>query len=134
MTRGVLRSVAVPLLLLATSCEQQVDSVSPSRAETPTPEQLVGLAHCLTGQGFVMYGSITCSACRAQRKAFGPAFAHITEVECNPHATNTQAERCLQRKIQTTPTWIAEHDGQERKRLEGYQLLEDLAAFAGCPL
>jgi hypothetical protein len=38
----------------------------------------------------------------------------------------------LERKIKTTPTWIAEHNGDEVRRLEGYQLLKNLAAFAGC--
>jgi hypothetical protein len=94
----------------------------------------MALAQCLTAQGFVMYGSVTCSACRAQRKAFGPAFTHIKEIECNPHVPDTQAERCLAKNIKTTPTWIAEKDGQELKRLEGYQLLEDLASSTGCKL
>jgi len=134
MKDGVVLGATILLLLLTTSCERKTDSSSPTRVEAPSQEQLVALVQCLTAQGFVMYGSITCSACRAQRKAFGPAFAHITEVECNPHAANTQADRCVQRKIQTTPTWIAEKNGEEIKRLEGYQLLEDLASFAGCAL
>jgi hypothetical protein len=75
---------------------------------------------------------LTCSACRAQRKAFGTAFAYITEIECHPHAENTQADRCIEKKIRFTPTWIAEPNGQELKRLEGYQLLATLASFAGC--
>jgi len=90
------------------------------------------LARCMAEQGWVMYGSITCSGCRAQRKAFGEAFAHITEIECNPHIANNQVERCLDRKIGKMPTWILEKDGAEIKRIEGYQLLEDLAALTGC--
>lgn len=107
-------------------------SVGESYSGEPTQEELVVLARCLTDKGFVMYGSITCSACSAQRKAFGQAFAHIKEIECNPHAPNSQVQLCLKRKIRKTPTWIAEKDGKEVKRIEGYQLLEDLASFAGC--
>jgi hypothetical protein len=134
MKDGGILGAAVLLFLLTTSCGQKTDSGSSVHVEAPSQEQLATLARCLTAQGFVMYGSITCSACRAQRKAFGLAFAHITEVECNPHAANTQANRCVQRKIQTTPTWIAEKNGEEIKRLEGYQLIEALASFAGCAL
>ncbi len=103
-------------------------------AEEPTQAALEGLAVCLSGKGVVMYGSITCSACRAQRKAFGDAFSHIKEIECNPHAPNTHAELCIEKNIQKTPTWIMEKDGKETKRIEGYQLLEDLASFAGCAM
>jgi hypothetical protein len=97
--------------------------------DAATPEQL---AQCLDDKGWVMYGSFTCSACRAQRKAFGDAFALIKEIECNPTAKNSQAERCLEKKIRKMPTWIREQDGAELGRLEGYQLLEDLAAGASC--
>jgi len=95
-------------------------------------EELTTLALCLKEKGVVMYGSITCSGCRSQRKAFGDAFRHITEIECNPHIENTQAERCLEKKIRKTPTWVMEPNGQEIKRLVGYQLLEELALFADC--
>ena len=90
------------------------------------------LARCIAEQGWVMYGSITCSACRAQRKAFGEAFAHITEIECNPHIADNEVERCLDRKIGKIPTWILEREGVEIRRIENYQLLEDLAALTGC--
>lgn len=134
MKRGAKLCIVLLLSLFATSCEKKTGSGSESPPEALTQERLAALARCLTEQGFVMYGSITCSACRAQRKAFGPAFAHINEIECNPHVPDTQAERCLAKNLKTTPTWIAEKDGKELKRLEGYQLLEDLAAAAGCEL
>lgn len=120
------KAVLFAVLLLASGGE--------SYSQESTQEQLAALARCLTDKGFVMYGSITCSACAAQRKAFGQAFAHIREIECNPHALNSQVQLCLKRKIRKTPTWIAEKDGKEVKRIEGYQLLEDLASFAGCNL
>ncbi|MCP4320138.1 MAG: hypothetical protein GY789_30210 [Hyphomicrobiales bacterium] len=90
------------------------------------------LARCMAEKGWIMYGSFTCSACRAQRKAFGEAFSHITEIECNPHIAGNQVERCLDRKIRRTPTWLLEKDGVEIGRIENYQLLEDLVALTGC--
>lgn len=105
-----------------------------SRYEHPSQDELRRMARCLTNEGWIMYGSITCSGCRAQRKAFGDAFSEIIEVECNAYAPNSQAKRCLKRKIGPTPTWIMEKDGKEVKRIEGYQLIEDLALVTGCHL
>jgi hypothetical protein len=107
---------------------------NPSGNGDPTQEELVAFARCLTEKGWVMYGSFTCSACRAQRKAFGKAFSHIEEIECNPHAPNTQVDLCLEKKIGKTPTWILEKNEKETKRIEGYQLLENLAPKSGCEL
>ncbi len=134
MRREARLCAALLLALLVVSCEKKGDSGGKTRTEEPTQEAVAALARCLTKQGFVMYGSVTCSACRAQRKAFGAAFAYIKEIECNPHVPDTQVERCLEKKIKTTPTWIAEKDGEELRRLEGYRLLADLASAAGCEL
>ena len=111
-----------------------VVSVGACSDEGPTLDSKTELATCLTRNGWVMYGSITCSACRAQKKAFGDAFRHIKEIECNPTAPNTQVELCLEKKIGPTPTWVREVDGEELERIEGYQLLDDLAGRTGCPL
>jgi len=97
-----------------------------------TPEEKERLAVCLTENGWVMYGTSTCSGCRAQRKVFGEAFAHIKYVECDPYETNAEAERCLKCDIRKTPTWIQEVDGKEVQRLEMFQLLEYLVEASGC--
>jgi hypothetical protein len=101
-----------------------------SQPDIPTKQ--AQLANCLTEKGWVLYSSFTCSACRAQRKAFGKAFKDIKMVECNPNAPDNQVDLCLKKKIKKTPTWILEENGGEIKRLESYQLLEDLAASAEC--
>ena len=134
MKRGALLLAALLCCMFVSGCEKGDGTGDGARTKEPTQEALAGLAQCLREKGVVMYGSITCSACRAQRKAFGPAFSHIKEVECNPNAPNTQVERCMKKKIQKTPTWIMEKGGEEMKRSEGYQLLNDLASFAGCKL
>lgn len=127
-----MKKVSLLFILLSLFCS--VSCRGDRGAVEPTQEELEKFARCLTEQGLVMYGSITCSGCRAQRKAFGKAFAHITEIECNPHIENAQVDRCLAKKIEKTPTWIMESQGQEVKRLVGYQLLEDLSSFASCEL
>lgn len=100
----------------------------------PSVEARTQFAECLSENGWIMYGSTTCSACRAQRKAFGEAFHKITEVECNPNVPDNQVELCLKRDIGLTPTWINETGGQVQGRIESYQLLDDLARMTGCPL
>ncbi len=90
------------------------------------------LAKCLTEKGWVMYGTTNCSACIAQKKAFGDGWKYISYIECDPYEKNSNPELCLKRNINKTPTWILEVDGKEVKRLESYQILEDLVVHAGC--
>ncbi|MEN8261485.1 MAG: hypothetical protein ABFS02_13055 [Pseudomonadota bacterium] len=111
--------------------ERANNTVEP--ADLPA-ENVAALATCLRDKGWVMYSSFTCSACRAQRKAFGDSFALIAEVECNPYAPNAQVDRCVEKKILKTPTWIQEKDGAEMNRLVGRRRLEALAAKAQCVL
>lgn len=125
MKPALLMLVVLTVALWTTGCGRGDDA-------QPTPQQLEKLARCLTQKGWVMYGTSTCSGCRAQRKAFGDAWPHIAYVECDPHEPGSQVDRCLNNNIRTTPTWIQEVDGQEINRLERYQLLEDLARFADC--
>lgn len=127
--RGVACAASL-LLACAVGCDRDGSERDVSGALSP--EARSALARCLTENGWVMYSSITCSACRTQREAFGNASALIREIECNPHAQNTEVERCLARGIRKTPTWVQERDGSEVGRIEGYHVLEDLAAATGC--
>jgi len=134
MKVGAMVFAALVFSVAFSGCDKGDGGNAVSPPEEPTSDSRAKLATCLTDKGWVMYGSFTCSACRAQRKAFGEAFTHIKEIECNPHAPNTQVDLCLAKVIETTPTWIQEKGGEEIKRLEGYQLLEDLAPVASCDL
>ena len=106
----------------------------PSGREKTSSDQLETFARCLTEKGWVMYSSFTCSACRAQIKLFGQAVNQLKIIECNPHAQDTQVQRCLDKKIRYTPTWLIEKGDTEIKRYKGYKKLEDLASLAGCDL
>lgn len=105
-----------------------------SRNEEVSQERLAEFAQCITKRGWTMYSSFTCSVCRAQQKLFGGAYIHLNIVECNPHAADTKVERCLEKKIRFTPTWLMEENGTEIKRKKGYQKLQDLASMTGCTL
>lgn len=103
-----------------------------SRNQEASRDRLVAFAQCLTEKGWIMYSSITCSACRVQRELFGPAEAHLKIIECSPHAPDTQVQQCLDKRIRYTPTWLMEQNGTEIKRLKGYKKLEELASITGC--
>jgi hypothetical protein len=92
------------------------------------------LTTCMTENGVKMYGSITCSVCNRVRTYLGHAFENIDEIECNPRTPGNQAELCLEKKIEKTPTWIIEKNGEDIKREEGFMTAEQLAEFSGCSL
>jgi len=93
------------------------------------------LAKCLNEKEVSMYGSFTCGHCLQQKKDFGDSFKYIDYVECHPQGKNNQYDRCFEEvKIEGTPTWVMEKDGEEVKRLSGYKEPEVLADFFGCEL
>ncbi len=105
-----------------------------------TPEEVEGpglqddFAKCIGERDLKMYGSFKCSVCKSQRRMFGSSFKYVGEIECHPQGENPKTELCLEKKIEKTPTWILERDGQEIERLEGSQKLEILAELSGCKL
>jgi len=102
---------------------------------TPQPSgELDAFATCLSDAGLVMYGSVTCSHCQAQKAMFGDSFEFVGEVECHPRGPNPQTELCLEKGIELTPTWVLEKDGVEVDRLVGKQSLEKLSEVSGCSI
>lgn len=134
MIRRLLASTFAFLLFasLLSGCDEKEKTQAPGESAAPFTADTAHLAACLRDNGWVMYSSFTCSACRAQRKAFGAAFSAITEIECNPHAPNAEVARCVEKKILKTPTWIQEKAGIETNRLTGFQKLEVLAQHVEC--
>lgn len=125
MIKKVFSLFTVAILGLVLSCSSNtVDDTNNSKNAK--------LAICLTESGWTMYGTTNCSACVAQKKAFGEAWKYITYVNCDPHVKNSNPDLCLTKNIRKTPTWIMEVNGEEIKRLESYQLIEDLALSSGC--
>lgn len=106
-----------------------------SAEKVPGPWKFDTFAKCLTEKGMQMYGSVTCATCAKQRKLFGDSFQYITEIECNPRYPHPQTDRCIAKKIESTPTWILENpDQSEIKRMNpGFQSFVELAEFSGCP-
>lgn len=89
----------------------------------------IRLAKCLTDSGAQFFGAYTCSHCIKQKKLFGSsADDFLPYVECNPQAPNSNAQLCVEKNIESLPTWILK-DGT---RLTGYQALETLQQQTGC--
>lgn len=102
---------------------------------TPSVKQVVdrtAVAQCLDEKGVKMYGAYWCYNCKKQKKWFGDAFEHITEIECDPRGENAQAELCVEKRIEGTPTWIWDQDGEEVKRLTGAAPIDELAEYFEC--
>ena len=127
MKRTALLFTAAIVLLSLNSCAKRGGGIVEL-----TPERIEKLASCLTENGWIMYGKVGCSGCLAQEKGFGDSWSLIKYVECDPHEPGSEPERCLDRNIRKTPTWILEIDGKEVRRIESYQLIEDLARETGC--
>ena len=79
-----------------------------------------------------MYGSFRCGVCAKTRAMFDDSFQYINEIECHPQGENPQTERCIEKRIEGTPTWILEPEGKELKRHTGFLSVEELKEFAGC--
>ncbi len=92
------------------------------------------LAKCLTEKNVVMYSSFKCAVCAKVKDDFGDAFQEVPYVECHPQGENSQWQRCQQKQIEKTPTWIWEPQGIELKRHRGYLAPEEVAQFAGCSI
>src|SRR3989338_5920007 len=130
MREIVFAVIFLSMVILINGCSQAAEQ------ETPAVN-LDSFAQCLAEKNVKMYGSYVCSACLAQIKMFGGhegSFRHIDYIECHPRGPNPQTDLCLKRDIKKTPTWILEKDGNEIKRLEGFQVEESLAEFSGCSL
>ena len=87
----------------------------------------------LNQEGVVYYKSVKCNNCKRQEKLFGEYIKKLNSVECHPEGVNPQPELCLKKGIKKTPTFLIEEGGEEVKRLEGLQPLEDLAKWAEVP-
>ncbi|MCX6824373.1 MAG: hypothetical protein NT085_04585 [candidate division SR1 bacterium] len=90
--------------------------------QAPT-KNLDTFAQCLTDQGAIMYGEVTCQHCQKQKAMFGESFQKITYVECTK-----EFERCS--KLKGVPTW----EFKDGTQLEGLQELATLAAKTTCIL
>lgn len=98
--------------------------------QTTKPGPYDNLATCLKTKGVLFYGAFWCPHCQAQKAAFGNSAKLLPYVECSTPDGNGQTQICIDKGIQSYPTWIFP-DGA---RLTGAQDPAALAATTSCPL
>lgn len=93
------------------------------------PSKLDGFAQCLKASGAEFYGAFWCSHCKEQKDEFGTSAQYLPYVECS-NADNSQTQTCIDKKIESYPTWIFADGTKQTGKLP----LETLAEKTSCVL
>ena len=87
------------------------------------------LAQCLKDSGAEFYGAFWCAHCQDQKKDFGSSKKYLPYIECS-NPDNTQKQVCIDKKIESYPTWFF-RDGTT---MTGKLSLDTLAEKTQCVL
>jgi hypothetical protein len=124
----------IVILILGTIATVLIQSKSNS---TPSgPGKYDAFATCLKDKGLTFYGAFWCPHCQAQKKLFGSSAHLLPYVECSTPDANGQTQVCIDKKIQSYPTWeladgtIIPDDSTDGSGVK----LETLAAKSSCIL
>ena len=94
------------------------------------PGKLDRFAQCLKDKGAVFYGAYWCPHCQNQKKMVGSSESLLPYVECSTPDGKSQTKVCIDKKIESYPTW----EFADGSRLNGEIPLEQLATETGCTL
>ncbi len=98
--------------------------------QTQIPNAYTPFASCLKERGVLFYGAFWCPHCVEQKKMFGSAAKALPYVECSTPNGQGQIPLCVEKNIDTYPTWSFA-DGSMQK---GVLSFEALAEKSGCQL
>jgi thiol-disulfide isomerase/thioredoxin len=101
-----------------------------SNSTPPGPGKYDTFATCLKDKEAVFYGAFWCSHCQAQKKLFGSSAKLLPYVECSTADAAGQNKICLDKKIESYPTW----EFADGSRLNGEIPLQQLADKTSCLL
>jgi thiol-disulfide isomerase/thioredoxin len=87
-------------------------------------------AQCLKDSGTVFYGAFWCPHCKAQKALFGDAVKLLPYVECSTPDGQGQTPVCVEKKIESYPTWVFPNG----ERLSGEVSFANLSEKSGCAL
>lgn len=129
------------VLFVMSGNETPAGSASPSTAAATSlattsdlatsDNAVVQLAQCIKESGAVFYGAFWCPHCKRQKELFGKeAMAALAYVECSTPDGNAQTQACIDKKIESYPTW----EFKDGTRLTGEQTLAELAKKTSCAL
>jgi thiol-disulfide isomerase/thioredoxin len=123
----------IGLLILGTIAAVLLQSNSGSSAPA-APSKYQAFAQCLKDKGATFYGAFWCPHCQAQEASFGISRQDLEKIglytECSTPDANGQTQICIDKKIQSYPTWIFA-DGSI---LNGVVPLQQLADKTSCAL
>ena len=95
------------------------------------PGQLDGFVQCMKDKDVTFYGAFWCPHCQATKKQFGNSEKLLPYVECSTPDGKNQTQICIDKKIDTYPTWTRPTDDT---RISGEHTLQEIADFSGCKL
>lgn len=101
-----------------------------SNSTPPGPGEYDAFATCLKDKGSVFYGAFWCPHCQAEKKLFGSSAKLLPYVECSTADASAQTQACIDKKIESYPTW----EFADGSRLTGEIPLQQLADKTSCPL
>ena len=87
-------------------------------------------AICLKDKGAIFYGAFWCPHCQAQKKLFGSSTKLLPYVECSTADGNAQTQICIDKNVESYPTW----EFADGTRLNGEIPLTQLAEKTACVL
>ncbi len=99
-------------------------------ATPPGPGKLDTFATCLKDQGATFYGAFWCPHCKAQKALFGSSVKLLPYVECSTADASGQTQACIEKKVESYPTW----EFADGSRLTGEIPLSQLAEKTSCTL
>jgi thiol-disulfide isomerase/thioredoxin len=101
-----------------------------SKAEPAGPGKYDEFATCLKDKGAVFYGAFWCPHCQAQKKLFGKSAKLLPYVECSTADASGQTQACIDKGVNSYPTW----EFADGSRLNGEIPLAQLAEKTSCVL
>ena len=93
------------------------------------PSKLDGFAQCLKSSGAEFYGAFWCPHCQEQKAEFGTSAKYLPYIECSK-PDNSQTQVCIDKKIESYPTWYFKDGTSQNGRLT----LQTLADKTQCVL
>jgi thiol-disulfide isomerase/thioredoxin len=102
------------------------------------PGKLDTFAQCLSDKGVKFYGAFWCPHCQAQKALFGNSKDKLPYVECSNPDAKSQTQICIDKKIESYPTWSFPMASTTSTSTEdfrpGEKTLEELSEMSGCIL
>ncbi len=94
------------------------------------PGEYDDFAQCLKDKGAVFYGAFWCPHCQNQKKLFGSSQKLLPYVECSTPDGQNQTRICIDKKVESYPTW----EFADGSRIKGEASLQTLSEKSSCPL